>query len=56
MNEAPTVVQFEDDLHAVITRYRAANLLTLAEAVGTLHILAAELIRAEVGDEPDEYA
>jgi len=51
IDDKPAVERFEDDLHELINRYRRAVALTLAEAVGTLHVVAAMLIRQETEDD-----
>ncbi len=56
MNETPTVDQFQADLVAVIERYRAAQLLSLAELVGTMHVIIATVMaNAFAEDDDDEY-
>lgn len=47
----PEVDRFEDDLRAVVIRYAEARVLTVAEAVGTLHLVAAILIAAATEDD-----
>lgn len=47
----PAVDDFEDEIRAVVSRFAAARLLTLAEAIGTLHVVAASIIAAATEDD-----
>lgn len=51
---APAVDTFEDEVRAVISRYAEARLLTMAEVIGVLHIIAADTIRRNRHPEDDE--
>ncbi len=46
-DDKPTAERFEDDIHAVVDRYRSACLLTTAETVGVLHVVAASVTRMQ---------
>jgi hypothetical protein len=52
-DDTPAVDTFEDAVRAVISRYANARLLTVAEVVGVLHIIAADMIRSNLHPEED---
>lgn len=47
----PEVDRFEDEIRAVISRFAEARVLTVAETVGTLHLIAASVIAAASEDD-----
>lgn len=53
-DDTPAPDTFEDDMRAVISRYAEARLLTMAEVIGVMHIIAADLIRANIFEEEDQ--
>jgi hypothetical protein len=52
-DDTSAVDSFETDLRALISRYAAARLLTMAETVGVLHVVATDIIHPRE-DEDEE--
>lgn len=52
-DDIPAVDSFEEAIRAVISRYAEARLLTMAETIGVLHIIAASLIAANLQEDEE---